>query len=66
MRQLKAQDGVSHSDGVTKANILNDQFSIIFNKNKDINFIPFKVTIAHRTMPEILISTEGTTKLLRN
>ena len=39
---LKNQDGLVYSDSATKANILNNQFSSVFNKNEDTATIPSK------------------------
>jgi hypothetical protein len=63
---LKGQDGLVHSDSITKANILNDQFSSVFNKDEDINTIPSKGTSPTNTMPNITIGPPGVAKLLKN
>ena len=39
MCPLKAKTGMTHSDSETKANILNEQFSPVFNKDEDISTI---------------------------
>jgi hypothetical protein len=62
---LKNKDGLIYSDSTTKANILNDQFSSVFNKNEDVSSIPSKGPSPHREMPHIMVSTEGVIKLLK-
>jgi hypothetical protein len=49
-----------------RANILNEQFSLVFNRNEDTNNIKDKGTSPHIRMPDINITTPGVAKLLRN
>ena len=53
---LKSRDGIMHTDAITKANMLNDQFSSVFCKNEDINTIKDKGRSPHPNMPAIKIS----------
>ena len=61
---LKSSDGHIHSDPKTKANILNNQFSSVFNSGEDPSTIKSMKSPPHRSMPNIYISTEGVRKLL--
>lgn len=63
---LKHQtSGITYSDNKTKANILNEQFSSVFNKNGDKNNITKKES-PHPSMPEIKIHENGIFKLLND
>jgi hypothetical protein len=42
---LKDSDGKTYSDSETKANILNKQFSSVFNTNEDKSTIPDKTVV---------------------
>ena len=61
---LKANNGVTYSDSMTKANILNTQFSSVFNKNEDKTTIKNKGPSPYPSMDSITVSTEGVQKLL--
>ena len=62
---LKGQDGGTYSDAKSKANILNSQFSSVFNKNEPGN-IPDKGPSPHKSMDKITVSVKGVFKLLIN
>jgi hypothetical protein len=53
---LKDSDGKTYSDRETKANILNKQFSSVFNTNEDKSTIPDKGPSPHPTMGPIEIT----------
>jgi hypothetical protein len=53
-------------DSETKANILNKQFSSVFNTNEDKSTIPDKGPSPHPTMGPIEITENGVFKLLSN
>ena len=61
---LKASNGISYSDSTTKANILNDQFSSVFNMNEDATTIKDKGPSPHSAMDPIIIHPDGIHKLL--
>ena len=61
---LKANDGLTYSDPTTKANILNDQFSSVFNSSEDSSTIKELLSPACTSMPNIDIDTNGVRKLL--
>ncbi|XP_072042006.1 uncharacterized protein [Amphiura filiformis] len=61
---LKASNGISYSDSTTKANILNDQFSSVFNMNEDETTIKDKGSSPHSVMDPIIIHPDGIHKLL--
>ena len=61
---LKTKDGHFYSDPTIKANILNDQFSSVFNSGEDPSTIKGMISIPSPNMPNINISTEGVRKLL--
>ena len=63
---LKDSDGKTYSDRETKANILNKQFSSVFNTNEDKSTIPDKRSSPHPTMRPIEITENGVFKLLSN
>jgi hypothetical protein len=47
---LKDTDGITYSDIESKANVLNHQFSSVFNCNEDKNTIPCKGQTPHTDM----------------
>ncbi|KAK3101678.1 hypothetical protein FSP39_005405 [Pinctada imbricata] len=61
---LKSSDGLTYSDQATKANILNEQFSSVFNANEDLTTIEDIKSPPYSPMPDIEISTRGVQKLL--
>ena len=61
---LKAKTGITHSDSATKANILNDQFSSVFNKGEDPSTIPDMGPSPHPTVDNITVTENGVHKLL--
>ena len=61
---LKSTNGVMYSDSVNKANILNEQFSSVFNKNEDTSTIKDKGPSPFTPMKPITVSTDGVRKLL--
>ena len=62
---LKHQtSGITYSDNKAKANILNEQFSSVFNKNEDKDNITKKGESPHPSMAEIKIHESGIFKLL--
>ena len=63
---LRNTDGATYSDKETRANILNRQFSSVFNQNEDINSIKDKGPSPYETMPDITITNPGVQKLLKN
>ena len=58
-------NGILHSDTVTKANILNEQFQKAFTPVSDLP-IPDKGPSTYPTMPDIQITEKGIKKLLNN
>ena len=62
---LKDTTGLTHSDSSRKANILNDQFSSVFNKDEQTDTIPDKGPSPYVDMPPITVD-EGVRKLLAN
>ena len=64
MSPLKAKDGHIYSDPTIKANILNDQFSSVFNSGENPSTIKGMISTPSPNMPNINISTEGVRKLL--
>ena len=63
---LKDEHGVLHTDSNSKADILNRQFSSVFNKNENIDTIPDKGPSPHPNINQITINSEGVWKLLTN
>ena len=63
---LKDSDGKTYSDSETKANIVNKQFSSVFNTNEDKSTIPDTRSSPHPTMGPIEITENGVFKLLPN
>ena len=63
---LKSPEGITYSDGQTKAEILNKQFVSVFNKNEDPNNIKDKGISPHAAMDNIKVSAAGVFKLLTN
>ena len=61
---LKDKNGITYSDAQTKANILNHQFSSVFNKDENADTIKQKETNPFPSMESIYISPEGVRKLL--
>ena len=62
---LYNKEGILHSDSKEKANILNTQFSDVFNKNEDTTTIQDKGESSHPEMAEITITENGVRKLLQ-
>lgn len=63
---LRDTDGLTYSDGKSKANILNQQFSSVFNSDEDVSTIPDKGPSPHPAMDNITVTENGVCKLLRN
>jgi len=63
---LQNENGILFTDSSSKANILNDQFSNVFNKNEDKSSIPNKGPSLHPNMSNITITENGVKKLLNN
>ena len=63
---LNDTDGLTYSDSESKANILNRQFSSVFNSNEDVNTIPHKSQNPHPDMDNITVKENGVCKLLGN
>ncbi|KAK3090576.1 hypothetical protein FSP39_012808 [Pinctada imbricata] len=61
---LGAEDGKTYSESTTKANILNQQFTSVFNPHDDITTIPTMSTPRQPPMENISIETKGVEKLL--
>ena len=64
---LKAADGMTYSNSKMKADIVNNQFSSVFNSNEDHNNI--KETSGSNTIMEIImimVTKNGVRKLLSN
>ena len=61
---LKGPSGITYSDNKSKAQILNDQFCSVFNKNEDPAGIKTKGPSPFPDMPEINITNAGVEKLL--
>jgi hypothetical protein len=55
---------VTHSDSSTRANILNEQFSSVFNKDEYIATIKNKGPSPFPSMGSFTVSSEGVKKLL--
>ena len=62
---LRNHDGLIHADKETMANILNQQFSSVFNKNEDVTSIKDKGHSPYESMPKIKVTNPGVAKLLR-
>ena len=62
---LKSTDGLTYSDTMTKANILNNQFSSVFNTNECTSNIQ-EVKNVSTTMDKIIVTENGVAKLLKN
>jgi hypothetical protein len=60
---LKDSSGITHADSTRKAEILNSQFSSVFNKD-DTTHIPDKGPSSHSEMPSINVGTNGVYKIL--
>ena len=60
----QAKTGIIHFDVATKANILNDQFSLEFNKGEDPPTIPDMAPIPHPAVDNITVTENGVHKLL--
>ena len=61
---LRAKTGITHCDSATKANILNEQFSSVFNKGEDSSNIPSMGPSPHPTIGNIIVTEKGVQKLL--
>ena len=59
------KEGILYSDNISKANILNEQFTSVFSK-EDKNNILTKEGTYYPTVPDITIHQNGVLKLLRN
>jgi hypothetical protein len=62
---LKSTTGIIFSDNTNKANILNSQFSSVFNQNEDDNF-PDLGDSNIPDMPQITVCPAGVEKLLKS
>ena len=58
-------DGITHTDSISKAEILNQQFSSVFTREQTDD-IPDKGISPHHTIPELIINSTGVAKLLKN
>ena len=58
-------NGVSYSDSVKKANILNDQFTSVFKK-EDLSTVPELNSTDHSSVQPIVMNRKGVLKLLRD
>ena len=58
-------EGVLYSENISKANILNEQFTSVFSK-EDMNTLPIKESAHYPTAPDIMINQNGVLKLLDN
>ena len=56
---LKGEDGFTHSDAAQKAEILNDQFTSVFNKDEPMSNFPDKGPSPHSTMDKITVTVKG-------
>ena len=63
---LKDTTGTTHSESSKKADILNSQFSSVFNKDERGDTIPDKGPSPHCDMPAICVGVEGVYKILTN
>ena len=63
---LRQEDGINYSDKEMQANILNRQFSSVFNQNETPSTIKDKGPSPYETMPPIKVTNQGVLKLLRN
>ena len=61
---LKSPSGSLQLDSMQKANVLNQQFSSVFNSNEDISTIPYKDRSPYPSMGNISVSPAGVFKLL--
>ncbi|WAR24182.1 LOW QUALITY PROTEIN: hypothetical protein MAR_037851 [Mya arenaria] len=57
-------DGITYADNTTKANMLNDQFSSNFNKNKTVISMKDMGRSPHPKLPKINIAPVGVKNLL--
>jgi hypothetical protein len=62
---LRNSDGITYSDKDMRANILNSQFSSVFNQNENPDTIKDKGPSPYNTMPSINITNTGVYKLLQ-
>ena len=60
-----SKQGVLHTDNLSKAKILNDQFSSVFTREETTN-IPHLHNPAYKDISKLHISQEGVEKLLQN
>ena len=63
---IKDDHGIIHTDSRNKADILNKQFSSVFNKNENKDTIPDKGPSPHPSIENITINKEGVRKMLAN
>ena len=61
---LQNKTGIIYSDNKSKANILNTQFSDVFNKNEDTFSIPQKRPSPHPIMTDISVTENGSKKVI--
>ena len=61
---LRAKTGITHSDSATKANILNEQFSSVFNRGEDATTIPNLGRSPYPAVGKITVTKNGVYKLL--
>ncbi len=62
---LLKKDGISHSDPMTKASILNDQFSSVYT-NEDLTTVPTVAGSPSPPMADFSIDSKGVLKILRD
>ena len=63
---LKDRSGIIQTENNKKADVLNDQFSSVFNKNEQTDTIPDKGQSPFPDMPPIRIGLQGVYKILSN
>ena len=61
---LKSSDGITYSDPERKANILNDQFTSVFNSGETTDNIRPMGDNTYPSMPDITVTPKGVMKLL--
>lgn len=59
MTLLRTKTGINHSDSGTKANILNEQFSSVFNKSEDTTTISDIGRSPYGPVEHIIITEKG-------
>ncbi len=65
IQQLRDNNGITQSDGLEKAKVLNDQFQSVFT-SEDLSEIPSMATPRYPAMAPIQVDRKGVEKLLKN